>query len=83
MGLIGSGALPSVKIMKVVKMVWACGSGGAVYYGQNSENGLGLWLGCGLCTRNENDENGQNCENSENGLGLRLWYGLCTHIQKW
>ena len=28
--------------------------------GENSENGLSLWLWCGVCTPNENFENGEN-----------------------
>ena len=37
---------------KMVKMVWACGWGvGCVPLpSENSENYIGLWLGCGLCT---------------------------------
>ena len=33
--------------------------------GENSENGLDLWLGGGVCTPSENCENGENGENSD------------------
>ena len=52
------GVCPPVKIVKMVRMVWACGWGvgcvctpsGNGEYGENSENCLGLWLGRGVCT---------------------------------
>ena len=38
--------VPSVKIEKMVKMVWACGwDEGVCTPSENGENGLGLWLG--------------------------------------
>ena len=73
------GCVSPVKILKIVKIVWACGWGvGCVPLplpsqncenGEHGENGSGLRLGYGLCTLSEN------CENM---LGLRLECRLCT-----
>ena len=41
-------------IEKVMKMVWACGLVGGVYYGENSEVGLCLRLGFVVGTHCEN-----------------------------